>query len=102
MVSTIRYLSFNTLDLGTRRSYRNLILIATVIAAIATHPQLTLVVMAYTYLISGLVGAAISRFHRRGTVDVQPAALPASSPASPAPADTAEHHDTSHDAAQSG
>ena len=38
MVSTIRYRSFKTLDLGTRRSYRNLLLMALVIAAIATHP----------------------------------------------------------------
>ena len=29
---------------------------ALVIAAIATHPQITLVVLAYTYLVSGLIG----------------------------------------------
>src|SRR5690349_23678383 len=75
MVSTIRYRSFKTFDLGTRRSYRNLILIATVMAAIATHPQVTLVTMAYLYLMSGLLGAAWSRFRRR---DGQPVLLEAS------------------------
>jgi phosphatidylserine synthase len=78
MVSTIRYRSFKTFDLGTRRSYRNLILIATVMAAIATHPQVTLAVMAYLYLLSGLIGAAWGRLHRRG--DVVTAALPAAAP----------------------
>jgi CDP-diacylglycerol--serine O-phosphatidyltransferase len=73
MVSTIRYRSFKTFDLGTRRSYRNLILIATVMAAIATHPQATLATMSYLYLMSGLIGAAWSRLRRREGV---PAALP--------------------------
>ena len=53
MVSTIRYRSFKTFDLGARRSYRDLLLMALVIAAIATHPQITLVVLAYGYLASG-------------------------------------------------
>lgn len=66
MVSTIRYRSFKTLDLGTRRSYRNLILVALVIAAVASHPQITLVTMAYLYLASGLVGLAYGRLQRRG------------------------------------
>jgi CDP-diacylglycerol--serine O-phosphatidyltransferase len=78
MVSTIRYRSFKTFDLGTRRSYRNLILIATVMAAIATHPQVTLAVMAYLYLLSGLIGAAWGRLYRRGDSGV-PAALPEAS-----------------------
>ena len=76
MVSTIRYRSFKTLDLGTRRSYRNLILVAMMMTAIATHPETTLVVMAYTYMLSGLIGHVASRFRRR-TIEGQPAALPA-------------------------
>ena len=67
MVSTIRYRSFKSLDLGTRRSYRNLLLVALVIAAIATQPKITLVVLAYTYLSSGVVGLAWSRVQRWGT-----------------------------------
>jgi CDP-diacylglycerol---serine O-phosphatidyltransferase len=81
MVSSIRYRSFKTFDLGTRRSYRNLILIATVMAAIATHPQVTLAVMAYMYLLSGLAGAAWGRLYRRGDgATAAPAALPEASP----------------------
>lgn len=65
MVSTVRYRSFKTFDLRSPRSYRNLILMATVIAAIATHPQVTLVVLAYTYLLSAFVGLAITKVKRR-------------------------------------
>lgn len=65
MVSTVRYRSFKSIDLGTRRSYRGLLLMALVIAAIATHPQITLVVVAYSYLASGLIGWAWGRLGRR-------------------------------------
>ncbi len=65
MVSTIRYRSFKTFDLGVRRSYRNLLLIALLMAAVATRPEITLVVFAYGYLASGLVGLAWGRLVRR-------------------------------------
>ena len=65
MVSTIRFRNFNAINVGRRRSYVTLILIAGVIAAIATQPQMVLVVMAYTYIVSGLAGVAISRIRRR-------------------------------------
>ncbi len=97
MVSTIRYRSFKTFDLGTRRSYRNLILIATVMAAIATHPEVTLAAMSYTYLMSGLIAAAWGRLRRRGTREVQ-AALPAATVAS----DKTDVHEPPHGAAHSG
>src|SRR3954463_13260565 len=61
MVSTVRYRSFKSIDMGTRRSYRGLLLMSLVIAAIATHPQLTLLVVAYGYLASGLIGWAWGR-----------------------------------------
>lgn len=64
MVSTIRYRSFKTFDLRSPRSYRNLILLATIMAAIATHPQWTLVVLAYSYLVSAFLGSVVSRFRR--------------------------------------
>jgi CDP-diacylglycerol--serine O-phosphatidyltransferase len=67
MVSTIRFRSFKTIDLGWRRSYRNLILIAVALVAIATHPQAVLMAAAYTYLASGPLGLLISRLRRRGT-----------------------------------
>src|SRR5437667_9582560 len=61
MVSTIKYRSFKGLDLKSRRSFRVLVLIAAGIVAIWTHPKAVLLVAAYSYLASGLIGLAISR-----------------------------------------
>ena len=70
MVSTIRYISFKTMAFGGKGSYRNLIFITLVMVAIVIHPQGVLVFMAYTYLISGIIGLLISRFkHRKNDVD---------------------------------
>jgi CDP-diacylglycerol--serine O-phosphatidyltransferase len=85
MVSTVRYRSFKSIDLGTRRSYRGLLLMAMVIAAIATHPQITLVVVAYGYLASGLIGWTWGRLARRAPDltapgEVATLAAPASGP----------------------
>jgi CDP-diacylglycerol--serine O-phosphatidyltransferase len=66
MVSTIRFRSFKNLDLQTRRPYRVLMLIATALMLIAWLHRYVLVVMAYTYLASGFVGLAITRFKHRG------------------------------------
>jgi CDP-diacylglycerol---serine O-phosphatidyltransferase len=66
MVSTIRYRSFKTIDLRARRSYRNLILLALVMAAIVARPQITLSVMAYAYLLSPIGDFLWVRLHRRG------------------------------------
>jgi CDP-diacylglycerol--serine O-phosphatidyltransferase len=75
MVSTIRYRSFKTFDLRSRHSYRNLIVMASVIASIATHPQISLVVLAYAYLLSAFIGLAWTKLRRRDlTADA--AALP--------------------------
>jgi CDP-diacylglycerol--serine O-phosphatidyltransferase len=65
MMSTIRYHSFKSIDLRAPRSYRKLILVALVMAAIATHPQIALVVLAYVYLVSGLAGWVTGRMRRR-------------------------------------
>ncbi|MEO5823899.1 MAG: CDP-diacylglycerol--serine O-phosphatidyltransferase [Vicinamibacteraceae bacterium] len=81
MVSTVRYRSFKSFDLGTRRSYRGLLLMALVIAAIATHPQITLVVVAYGYLASGLIGWAWARLGRRAPDSVRVVDEPAPVPA---------------------
>ena len=68
MVSTIRFRSFKTLDLGTKRSYRGLIALAALIAAVVSRPHEVLLAMAYAYLASGFVGMAMSRLraHRTG------------------------------------
>lgn len=68
MVSTIKYRSFKTIDLRSRKSYRNLILMALVIAAITTHPQISLVVIAYAYLLSAFIGLAWTKLRRRDPV----------------------------------
>ena len=66
MVSTIRFRSFKTLELQTRKPYSVLIFIAAGIVAVATHPRGVLVVTAYTYLISAFIGQAVSRLRHRG------------------------------------
>jgi CDP-diacylglycerol---serine O-phosphatidyltransferase len=76
MVSTIRFRSFKTIDLQSRRPYTVLILIAAGIMLITTHPRYVLVAMAYAYLASGFIGLAITRFRHRGgrgaAADTQP------------------------------
>jgi CDP-diacylglycerol--serine O-phosphatidyltransferase len=66
MVSTIRFRAFKNIDLATRRKYPVLLLVALGIAAIAAHPELVLVMLAYGYLAIGFVELAWHRFHRRG------------------------------------
>ena len=65
MVSRLRFRSFGALIPGRRRSYLTPLVIAAVIAAIAAQPEAVLVVMAYTYVASGLIGAAMNRGQRR-------------------------------------
>ena len=66
MVSTIRFQSFKTFDLQSRRSYPVLFLIAACLALLASHTELVLAGLAYTYLASAFVGMAWSRVRRRG------------------------------------
>ena len=65
MVSTIRFRSFKTIDLRTRRPYTVLFLIAAGIMLTTTHPRGVLIAMAYAYLASPLVGIRITRPRRR-------------------------------------
>ena len=60
MVSTIRFRSFKTLDLQTRRSSPVLFLLALGLAALAAQPEIVLLVLAYGYLSSAFVGLAWS------------------------------------------
>ena len=85
MVSTIRFRSFKTIDLQSRRPYTALIPIAAGIMLIATHPRLVLVVLAYSYLMSGFIGLAITRFRHRGG-RIPPDELPDAAP-EPGPRD---------------
>ena len=77
MVSTIKYRSFKDLDLKRARSFRVLVLVAAGIAAIWTHHKVVLIVAAYSYLASGLIGFALGRLRRGRTSDVIPPAPPA-------------------------
>jgi len=61
MVSTMKYRSFKSVDLGEKRSYRGLIAMAAVFAAIAARPHEVLITMAYTYMTSAFVEAAVTR-----------------------------------------
>jgi CDP-diacylglycerol--serine O-phosphatidyltransferase len=74
MVSTIKYRSFKTIDFGRRRPSSGLILAALGIAAIATFPQWTLLVIAYTYLASAFVGIVWTRVRPRTDDTSTPAA----------------------------
>jgi CDP-diacylglycerol---serine O-phosphatidyltransferase len=65
MVSTIRFRSVKAMDVGWRRSPVWLLLGAVVIAAIASHPRIALVVMSYTYVLLALVMFVYSRLRRK-------------------------------------
>lgn len=66
MVSTVRFRSFKTIDLQSRRPYSVLILIAAGLMLVTTHPRYVLVAAAYTYLASAFIGLAWSRLRHRG------------------------------------
>ena len=65
MVSTFRFRSVKAIDVGWRRSYLVLFLSAVVLALIATHPRIALVVLSYTYLTSAFIGLAYSKLRGR-------------------------------------
>ena len=65
MVSTLRFRSFKTIDLGARRRYQILIALAAILAAIVTFPHEMLLGMAYAYLLSGFVDLVLHKLRRR-------------------------------------
>jgi len=65
MVSTIRFRSFKTIDLHARRSYKVVGLVAVAFAAIQIRPAVLLIVLSYTYLLSGFVGLVWGRMRPR-------------------------------------
>jgi CDP-diacylglycerol--serine O-phosphatidyltransferase len=65
MVSTIRFRSFKTFDLQSRRSYSALLLIAVGIALVAAQPEYLLAALAYGYLLLAFVELAWTRSRRR-------------------------------------
>lgn len=65
MVSSLRFQSFKTFDLGMRRGWRGLFLVAAGVALLTAYPHEVLIVMAYTYFASGFVGEAMQRMSGR-------------------------------------
>ena len=65
MVSTIRYRSFKTINLGWGRSYLPLFGFVLLVSFVATWPKITLPVLAYTYLVSGFVELTVTRMRAR-------------------------------------
>jgi len=74
MVSTIRFRSFKTIDLQSRRSSPALLLIALGLAALAARPEEVLLVAAYAYLASAFVGLAWTRLRRTKATPAPPVA----------------------------
>jgi CDP-diacylglycerol--serine O-phosphatidyltransferase len=65
MVSTIRFRSFKTFDLRARRRYTVLAALAAWAALVVAYPQEVLLMMAYTYLLSGPVALAFNKLRER-------------------------------------
>jgi CDP-diacylglycerol--serine O-phosphatidyltransferase len=61
MVTTIRFRSFKTINFGWSLSYINIVVVAALIALIATEPRVTLVILAYGYLLSAFIEMALTR-----------------------------------------
>ena len=62
MVSTIKFRSFKTINFGWGPSYLPLLLFIVLVAVIATRPQITLLAIAYAYLVSGFAEWAVNRW----------------------------------------
>jgi CDP-diacylglycerol---serine O-phosphatidyltransferase len=65
MVSTIRFRSFKTINFGWSQSYIKIIVVAGLIAFVATEPRITLVIVAYGYLLSAFIEMAMQRLRSR-------------------------------------
>jgi CDP-diacylglycerol--serine O-phosphatidyltransferase len=69
MVSTIRFRSFKTINFGWSASYIRVFLVAAIIAFVATEPRITLVLLAYGYLLWAFIELGMQRLRapREGT-----------------------------------
>jgi CDP-diacylglycerol--serine O-phosphatidyltransferase len=67
MVSTVRFRSFKTFDLQSRRSYSALLLIAIGLVLVVAQPEYLFVALAYGYLFSAFVELVWTRSRRRST-----------------------------------
>jgi len=76
MVSTVRFRSFKNFDLHSRRSYPVLLLLALGLVVLVAQPEAALLVLAYFYLASGVVGFVWGRLQRRRPDEGEAAAAP--------------------------
>lgn len=75
MVSTIKFRSFKTINFGWTSAYIKIFLMAALITVIASEPRVTLLVIAYGYLLSAFIEMAVGRLKsRRELPPAQPAA----------------------------
>jgi CDP-diacylglycerol--serine O-phosphatidyltransferase len=65
MVSTIRFRSFKNLNFGWDRSYFKLFVFAALLVFIAEEPRVSLVIIAYSYLLSAFVEWGLTRWRGR-------------------------------------
>jgi CDP-diacylglycerol---serine O-phosphatidyltransferase len=65
MVSTIRFRSIKAIDVGWRRSYVALFIVALALALIAAHPRVALVTLSYSYVAAALVGWGLTRWRKK-------------------------------------
>jgi len=65
MVSVIRFRSFKNINFGFRRSYLPLLAAIAIFALVAERPRVTLLIMAYAYLASGLIEWLITKVRAR-------------------------------------
>jgi CDP-diacylglycerol---serine O-phosphatidyltransferase len=72
MVSTLRFRSFKTIDIGVRRPYRTLIVLAAGLALLVTYPHEVLLVLSYGYLGSAFVDLAMHKLRGRDPQEVTP------------------------------
>ena len=65
MVSTMRFRSIKSIDVGWRRSYFVVLIGAVVLALIASHPRVALVALSYSYVIGAIAMWLYGRLRRR-------------------------------------
>ncbi len=83
MVSTLRYWSFKTFDLRSRRSYFAMVGIAALLALVATEPAWALLAWSVGYTLSGPVAYVIALLRRKGDGGGAPSAEPQASAPEP-------------------
>jgi CDP-diacylglycerol--serine O-phosphatidyltransferase len=75
MVSTVKFRSFKTINFGWSPSYIKILLVAGLIAVAAIEPRITLVILAYGYLLSAFIEMGLARL-RHHRAEGPPAAAP--------------------------